>query len=190
MLEVVRMATKATRHDNYDLARRLIKHKLRTPIVHLYTGIPKPELREIYNHIHGQSPGSGRMSDTQTLISSRHNQIYISLFASFYQTIAGNAIYRNIDIIAVLEAYEVYLSVTSKASDKLPSNLSEAWIIARDIRTGEAIIHACDECKSFYLVAKESKLILNCPVCTPPKSQSIKQARSISKLAPLQEQMQ
>lgn len=159
------MTTITAQHERRTLARELIRRKLRTPIVHLHTKIPLADIRDWYREIHGRSPSSGLLPSMSTLLPNRHSQIYVSLFAALYRKVGGNRVLQDIDIHAVIQAWDLFSKLTSHLQRKRPADITEAWVIARDMRAKAAVMHLCSKCASPYLVAGDSKLPPTCPIC-------------------------
>lgn len=152
-------------HERRTLARELIRRKLRTRIIHLHTQIPLADIRDWYREIHGRSPSSGLLPSISTLLPNRHSQIYVSLFAALYRKLGGNRVLQDIDIHAVIQAWDLFSKLTSHTQRKRPADITEAWVIARGMRAKSAVMHLCSKCASPYLVAGDSKLPPTCPIC-------------------------
>lgn len=144
------MSNITAHHECFSLAYELVRRKLRTPIVHLHTGMPLAEIRELYRELHGRSPSSGLLPSISTLLPNRQCQIYVSLFASIYRRLGGEGVFKNIDIQAIIQA----------------------WVIARDIRINVAVFSTCPRCGTPYLSAPESKLPPTCPICSVARRSS------------------
>lgn len=160
------MANITAHRESASLAYELVRRKLRTPIVHLYTGMPLAEIRELYRELHGRSPSSGLLPSISTLLPNRQCQIYVSLFASIYRRLGGEGVFKNIDIQAIIKAWDLFLDLTRNIRKKRPDNITEAWVIARDIRINAAVLSTCPRCATPYLSAPESKLPPTCPICS------------------------
>ncbi len=159
------MTTMTEQHDQRSLAQELIRRRLRTPIIHLHTQIPLAGIRDWYREIHGRSPSSGLLPSMSTLLPNRNSQIYVSLFAAIYRRVGGKKVLQVIDIHAVMEAWDLFSALTRHVRRKRPADLTEAWVIARDMRAKAAVMHLCSKCASPYLVAGDSKLPPTCPIC-------------------------
>ncbi|MEI7868240.1 MAG: hypothetical protein WCI11_10125 [Candidatus Methylumidiphilus sp.] len=58
------------------------------------------------------------------------------------------------------------LSLSARAaSRKRPADITDAWVIARDMRAKSAQMQRCARCASPFLVAYDCKLSPNCPFC-------------------------
>jgi hypothetical protein len=159
------MTTMTEQHDRRSLALELIRRKLRTPIIHLHTQIPLADIRDWYREIHGRSPSSGLLPSMSTLLPNRNSHIYVSLFAAIYRRVGGKKVLQVIDIHAMMEAWDLFSTLTRHVRRKRPADLTEAWVIARAMRAKTATMHRCSKCASSYLVAGDSKLPPACPIC-------------------------
>jgi len=159
------MTATTTQLEQRNLAYELIKRKLRMPIVHLHTRLPLADIRDWHREIHGRSPSSGLLPSMSTLLPNRSSQIYVSLFAAVYRRIGGDKVLQEIDIRAVVEAWDLFDTLTANLDKKRPANITDAWVIARDMRAKSALMQRCAKCAAPYLVAYDCKLPPTCPVC-------------------------
>lgn len=152
-----------------DSAVGLIQRGLRLSIVSHTTGIPLKTLRSLHREIHGRSPPSGQMPSMRGMLATRQAQAITSLFAALYHSVGGAGIYAGIDLTALLAAHDLYLSLLEEIIPCEPSakplDITQAWVIARDIRTGAAYFQACRTCLIRYLYALDCRLSLRCPIC-------------------------
>jgi len=152
-----------------ETATRLIRRGMRISIVSNATRINSKTLRILYHDIHGRGPAAGQMPSCCSILSTRAMQATASVFASLYLSIGGFKIANKINLSALISAYDLYLELCQELSpirhDTLPINISQAWIIARDISINAAHIHSCRCCHIQYLVANDSRLAPSCPLC-------------------------
>ena len=159
------MTTLTAQHEQRTLAFELIRRKLRTPIIHLHTRIPLADIRDWHREIHGRSPSSGLLPSMSTLLPNRNSQIYVSVFAAIYQRIGGARVLNEIDIHALVEAWDMFDKLTAHLDRRRPADITDAWVIARDMRAKSAQMQRCAKCAAPYLVAYDCKLPPTCPVC-------------------------
>jgi hypothetical protein len=162
------MVSPVSRHEQRTLAIELIRRGLRTTIVHLITGIPHAELRDLYRDIHGRSPSSGLLPSTASLFPNRRSHTYVSLFASLYRQIGGKKILKGIDARILIEAHDLFLALLRPIRNGHNDDLidfTDMWVIARDIRSKVARIEFCEHCRVDYLLAEGSRLPPTCPFC-------------------------
>jgi hypothetical protein len=53
----------------------------------------------------------------------------VSLFASIYRRLGGEGVFKNIDIQAIIQAWDLFLGLTRNIRKKRPDNITEAWIL-------------------------------------------------------------
>jgi len=147
------------------LALRMLRHQPRVAIVALATGLPEGALTAIYHDLHGAAPRSGPLPEgVARLMVPRRRHVHAALLAALYQGLTrGRAV---LDPQALADAYERYADWAP--ADRLRYGLSfnEAWILARDLRTGEARLHRCVACGGPWLALTHSPVTPGCPTCT------------------------
>jgi len=157
------------RQHQRELALQLVKRHLRTTPVYLLTGLPEAEIRALYRMVHQQSPPSGPMPCSASLCRSRRSQARLSAFASIYRRIGGAAVMRTISADALIKSYELFLELGQVVFQQEKGNdldFTDAWVIARDLRAGIALLRPCHSCGLHYLVAENSVVPPTCPFCT------------------------
>ena len=160
---------KLTAIGRFDTAVKLIHRGLRLSIVSHVTGIHIKTLRPLHREILGYRPPSGQLPSTSGILSTRSAQAMASVMAALYQSAGGDGIYRQIDMEALLAAHDLYLelskSVILRVSSDKPLDITQAWIIARDIQTGAVYSKCCSHCRIRYLCAVACRLPPSCPIC-------------------------
>lgn len=164
------------RHERIAKAMRLVRLGFRAQIVILHTGIPASSARAIVKQLRDCIPISpGPLKTLKTILSSRRSIIEASIIGITYLKIAGEqTTYRSVDIEAVIRAHRVYLKVRGALPRPLafPIDINEAWVIAREFRSGHATLHHCSSCSHQYLVGENGETqCISCPICHPTASQ-------------------
>ncbi len=95
----------------FDTAVALIQRGLRLSIVSHTTNIPLKTLRSLHHEIHGRSPPSGQLPSLRGMLATRLAQAVASLFAALYRSVAGSSVFDRIELIALLTAHDLYLSL-------------------------------------------------------------------------------
>ena len=153
----------------FDTAVDLIQRGLRLSIVSHTTGIPLKTLRSLYHEIHRCSPPAGQLPSLRSMLTTRFAQAIASVFAALYRSAGGSAVYDRIDMPTLLTAHELYLSLLGDIINCEPSakplDINQAWVIARDIRTGAACFQECRDCLIRYIYTKDIRLAPRCPIC-------------------------
>lgn len=114
----------------------------------------------MYHEIHRCSPPSGQLPSLRSMLTTRLAQAIASVFAALYRSTGGSAVYDRIDMPTLLTTHGLYLSllediIICEPSAK-PLDINQAWIIARDMRTGAACFQECRDCLIRYIYTKES----------------------------------
>lgn len=162
------MATSLRRHQRRTLALQLIQRQLRTTPIYLLTGLPEGEIRALYRMVHGKSPPSGPAPMSASLFPTRRAQIRVSVFAALYCRIGTGAVLRNVDPETLMKSYDLFQEFsaalgTEESRDRF--DFTDAWVVARDLRSGIAVLKHCRACRVGYLVAEGSDLPPTCPYC-------------------------
>ena len=94
--------------EDYRLVYELLKRKLRTSYVsQLIKSISLTEIRAMYRAIHaGESPRSGLLPAIDAMPQVRESFLYLSLFASLYRNASQVDIKTEIDVPAILFAWD------------------------------------------------------------------------------------
>ncbi|MGL4900443.1 MAG: FlhC family transcriptional regulator [Shewanella sp.] len=150
-------------------ASLLIKYGFRTTIIALDTGLPSHVIRRLYKEVTGTSPGPGQLPESDAIVKSRRSMVEGTLLMALYVNIGGNNIYKQLNINALMKAYDAYLLAREEA--ELPTeipwkrlSINEGWVLARDLRSKLASLHRC-RCGSLYLTVSQQRIQLKCPVC-------------------------
>lgn len=162
------MATTLLRHQRRDLALRLIQRGLRTTPVHLLTGLPESEVRTLYRLQHGHSPPSGPMATSAGLFPTRRDQVRLSVFAALYRRLGGCRCHHGPDPEGLLKSFDLFDDLRCAIDEDQMGHrfdFTDAWVIARDLYTGRALLQPCSICQVDYLVAEGSDLPPTCPFC-------------------------
>jgi len=171
--------------QRFDTAVALIRCSMRLSIVSRITGIHPKLLRSLYREIHGRGATAGQMPSTNSILATRSGQASASVLAVFYRSAGGSAIYDQIDMTALLTAHELYLELLEAAippaSPVKLLNITQAWIIARDIGTGAVYFQECRHCHIQFLSAMDARLPPGCPICALKRQESVKRFASQDK---------
>jgi len=160
-------------HQRMETATTLIHREMRISIVGSITGINPKILRVLHHDIHGKGSVAGPLPSTGGILSTRTIQATASVFAALYRSVGGPGIFDGIKMHALITAHDLYLelcqNVITITPNARPINITQAWIIARDIRTGAAYFRHCRRCHIHYLLPNDSRLSPACPICALKK---------------------
>lgn len=158
---------------HFETAIALLQRGMHVSIVSHITHIDPRHLRSLVHEIHGKRPLSGPIPSASGILSTRAVQASVSVFAALYRASGGSAIFSNIDLPVFLAAYDRYLAlagrITPPSSKRIPIDITQAWVIARDMRTGAAFFHFCRRCRLHYLRATDARIPPGCPICALKK---------------------
>jgi len=155
-------------HRKTEQALTLIRCGFRTKIVEHATGLRMSIVRQLYKEIWGCSPTPGMLPQSVNVVKSWGRLAQASLFADMYHGLHGSIIYRQVDITRVLCAYRAYVMLHNQmALPKQPLDINAAWVIARDLRAGTAMLRRCKCGYPTMLLAHQHKKML-CPICQAP----------------------
>ena len=153
----------------FDTAVDLIERGLRISIVSHLTGLHPKTLRALYRELQGRSPPSGPLPSAAAILTTRTAQAMASLFALCYRTVGGTGIFDQLELQALLTAYELYRELVeallSEISPRNPLDINAAWVLARDLHTGAVYFRECSHCAVQFLCALESLSPPDCPIC-------------------------
>lgn len=160
--------TTIEQHQKMEQALTLIRCGFRTKIIGHATGLRMSIVRSLYKEIWGCSPSPGMLPQSVNVVKSWERLAQASLFADLYHGLHGSVIYRNVDITRVLRAYRAYAMLhTQMALPKHPLDINTAWVIARDLRAGTAMLTRCYCGYPTVLLPQQHKRML-CPICQAP----------------------
>jgi hypothetical protein len=147
----------------HELAVELLKRKARISIVHHETGVSRQKLRALHRELHGSRATSGQIPAIGgATIATRYQQVHAGVFAALYEIYAGADLRHQLDIRAVIAAYDLYGALLAQDPQL---DFNAAWVIARDLRVGTSELRSCGACELRYLVSAASRLAPTCPFC-------------------------
>jgi len=153
----------------FDTAIALLQRGMHVSIVSRITEINPKILRPLVREIHGKRPVSGQMTSASGILRTRAVQASASVFAVLYRASGGSEIFGGIDLRGFLAAYDGYLALAGGImppnAQRIPIDITQAWLIARDIQTGAAYFQSCRRCHIHYLLADDSRTPPSCPIC-------------------------
>ena len=162
--------------QQFDTAVTLIQRSMRLGVVSNITDIHLKTLRSLHREIHGHGSSPGPMPSSSGILSTRLAQATASVLAGLYRSIGGAGIYNRIDMKALLTAHDLYreLLVDITPSPIKPLDITQVWIIARDIQTGAVYFQACRHCRISYLCAVDAHSPPGCPICALKRREGIR----------------
>ena len=163
------MIDNLSKSELFTRASLLIKYGFRTTIIALDTGLPIHIIRRLHKEVTGKSPCPGQLPESDAIVKGRRALVEGSLLMALYVNIGGDNVYKQLNIDALMKAYDAYLVAREEAD--LPAEIpwkkltiNEGWVLARDLRSQLASLHRC-RCGSLYLTVSQQRIQLKCPVC-------------------------
>jgi hypothetical protein len=142
--------------QHFDMAVALIRRGMRLSIVSRVTSIHLKQLRSLHREIHGRGPTAGQMPSTQSILATRSAQATASVLAALYRSTVGSGIYDQIDMTAHNLYRELLEVVVPPTSPVRLLDITQAWVIARDLRTGAVSFQECRPCHIRFLSAGDA----------------------------------
>lgn len=105
-----------------------------------------------------------------TLIHSHTSKIQASLLMQLYFNIGGEAVLRSVNIKALNKAFRMYHAIRKevpgmKGARWAPFDITDAWCLASELRSGDAMLEVCDNCKCTYFTSVNQRTCVECPFC-------------------------
>lgn len=162
----MRQTQVATNITIWQIAERMTRNNMRPPLVRTATRLSLSALRDLWHSIHGERPPKGMLPDHSLSLLRRHRQvIHGSLFFSAYYALGGEGIFLSADNEVLLSAYDTYQTTVESMDARPVIDMTTAWYIARDLRTGMLEKAYCRTCRTHYLYSPQSPLLHDCPFC-------------------------
>jgi hypothetical protein len=167
-----RSSFEARLQDQYR-AYQLLKRKLRTSLASTVVKTLRPtDLRNIYHTIHQERPQSGIAPNIEAIPKARESFLYMALFASIYRSASKVDIKKEIDIDAIIFAWDFFCEIFPNHIRERrpfgrirPANFDEAWVIALAIQDGLAELRYCTTCHRNFMVINGCKYQPICQIC-------------------------
>lgn len=158
------------------LARYMLLAGYITYIVQIETGLTAKKIRSIRRSLIDEGFPEERRSrasrTSRTLLNNRRAKAAASLAVSLYYRFGGEKIFETISIEALTKAYSMYVSIIQEVPYdrnfcfKEPIfSISDLWMFANELRSGESVIFNCQSCKCDYYSATEEPTLIDCPFC-------------------------
>lgn len=157
-------------------ARRMIISGYAARIIELETSLSYKQIQKVRDHLDKEGVKYPRtirkIRSTSSIINTQAKRIHASIFMQVYSLYGGVGTKVNVDITALDQAYETYLSILGEMplleSDVWqPLTVTDVWCLAQELRRGIAKVKTCDPCNTSYYVSKNQMSASTCPFCTP-----------------------
>jgi hypothetical protein len=87
-----------------------------------------------------------------------------------YFNIGGEAVLRSVNIKALNKAFRMYHAIRKevpgmKGARWAPFDITDAWCLASELRSGDAMLEVCDNCNCTYFTSVNQRTCVECPFC-------------------------
>jgi len=105
-----------------------------------------------------------------TLIRNYISKIHASLLMQLYYNIGGKEVLVSINIEALTKAFTLYYNIYSEIPEVdnkkwLPFDITDAWCLADELRSNNAMIENCNICNCSYFTSINQSTSVDCPFC-------------------------
>lgn len=164
-------------HQKRQLAIELVRREMRTtPIRHL-TGLSDVQIRGLYHLVHQRPARAGRIHQASTLCRTRALHARLSVLAVLYRQIGGQGIMRRVSAEALIQAWDLFHELDQVWAGN-PGvdgfDISDAWVIARDLCQQRACFSICKTCNLHFVVTEDSLVPPTCPFCANRKARWVR----------------
>lgn len=187
-------------------ARFLIVSGFCSRIVQIESGMTYKQIRRLIKDLQqtgdvNQIQKSRSTRSAATIIKNLPTKIQASTLMHLYTTIAGEGAYDSIDIKALIEAHNIYTSISSEIQEidesiQCSIDIADAWCLANELRSYMAYMEQCSDCSNVYYSSCSERAYYQCPYChhetaknrkNSSKSKHINKSITTSKLETNQE---
>jgi len=161
-------------HSTAVKARNMALVGYISTIIAIETGLTYKQLRTLYQHLkrdkHKLERKSRALRGGATLIHSQTSKIQASLLMQIYYNIGGDAVLRSVNINALNQAFRMYHSIRKEVpymqgTRWLPFDITDAWCLAAELRSNDAMLELCSHCKCTYFTSVNQRTNIQCPFC-------------------------
>lgn len=178
------------KQQQQDLVIKLIRRQMRTSLIYNLTGVREQTIRTLYREIWGVSPPAGPIPEPAGIVSTRVRLYEAAVAAHAYTAYGREGVFQGIDAEALIAGYDLYRAVRDSlplppGSDK-PLSINHLWIIARELRAGNAEYQLCPTCSFTYLWMDQQHLDRSCPACALERRATGAALQAVAGPAPLE----
>ncbi|RCS68694.1 FlhC family transcriptional regulator [Vibrio casei] len=155
-----------------------------TRIIIIETGLSDKQVRRLYEEIDrdGFKLEKNRTTRTTrsgaTLLLNQTSKIHASLLMQLYRQVGGESVTTSISIDTLDRAYRMYQALLCELAAIEPSvrnaafTISDAWCLASELRSNEAMFDICSNCQCSYFTSQNQSTAIGCPFCYEPPNRS------------------
>ena len=153
-------------------ARHMVLSGYISRVVMAETGLSYKQVRRLYKDLvrdgYTPKPRSRAFRGGATLIRGRAAKIQAALLMQLYRNIGGEGGLGSVDIAALDKAFHLYRAMRGEVPEMVEwvsFTISDAWCLAAELTSAEAMFEACDVCGCTYFTSVNQKSCLECPFC-------------------------
>lgn len=157
-----------------------------TRIIILETGLTDKQVRRLYRDLEDEGLKLDKNRTTRTtrsgatLLLNQLSKIHASLLMQLYRQVGGESVGTSISISALDRAYRMYqallceLAVIDPSIRNVTFTISDAWCLASELRSEEAMFETCKSCHCDFFTSIHQSTGIGCPFCyeAPNRSRS------------------
>jgi hypothetical protein len=168
--------------EKYALMERMMHYRMRTSVIHAVTQIPARRIKAMYSDLYGKgrAPVGAAPADIKFFINCPKRQLetmeLMHLFEmnglQMYDTESG--LDRNTvqGASKLIDAYEMFLTVTGQDAKNASISLARAWHLHSLLEKGVLTKKECDRCGSHFVVHFEYLTEDTCAYCQSLEEQN------------------
>ncbi|QBB14602.1 FlhC family transcriptional regulator [Edwardsiella piscicida] len=144
-------------------------------IITIETGLTYKQVRRLCKDLERDGFSIERKSRAvrggATIIQSNNDKIQASILMQLYCNIGTIAIVtRSIEIAALDKVFRIYHAIRAevpgmKGAKWTPLDITDAWCLASELRSGEGMLEECNKCKCTYYTSVNQRTSVDCPFC-------------------------
>ncbi len=156
------------------LCREMLLMGFVNSIIEIEAGLTYKQIRRIIESMKAEGLKIERKSRScrsgATIIQSAASRIQAGILMSLYKSISSQDIEKTLDLQGLTTAFRIYSGLREEASSTGAGRLAviditDAWCLAAELRSGEAILEYCDECEVHYFTSVNQRVSEACPFC-------------------------
>ena len=144
---------------------KFIERGCRVPIVKAqFPHIAEVPLRQLYRNIHGNISKRGLTPSSVMAVNKSYTDIlHANFYYQIYLGLGGSEVHNTLNAEIALNAYDQYSALN--VSETQTITFTQAWYVARDLRSKIIDTKYCRQCNVSYLYNLQSMRWRNCPYC-------------------------
>ena len=162
-------ATLLDEHERMSIAIELVRRGMRRIAVQLETDLSARGVQKLYREIHGATSKRGPIPSSRTILCNAEAQAHASLLLSVLKQLRGapDEAGSRYPIRQLLRAYDLYLDRVKAEDAKRLLGVTDAWVMARDVSSGQIGWRYCESCGVDFVVLFDAmpRSQPRCPLC-------------------------